>query len=415
MLLGVAFIGASYMQGAADRDLKRIRFISVLFVLLLPLIFFKYTNFFVSLIIAPFSSNVVSIVNYPLPLGLSFITFTLIAYVADVYKGHFPIENSLQRIGAYVLFFPHSIAGPILRPHEFIPQLKRKFRALDAKFAVGTAIFSVGLFKKVVFADQLSPVVDAVYSGPDGLTSLHYLLSIYGFSLQIYCDFSGYTDMAIGLAMILGIHFPNNFYKPYLSSSVAEFWHRWHITLSRWIRDYLYIPLGGNRFGLYKQIRNLFITMSIAGLWHGANITFVLWGVIHAFGISISYLSSKINFIRKITDWPSKWLLTLITFNFVTFAWIFFRARNIDTAFRIISGPFAAPIGDISLFLERNMFVILLLLFFAFIHRFDDHARVRFFIKKAPKPLVWISVGLLWVLTISIGTGSSGQFIYFDF
>src|SRR6185437_9531767 len=205
-----------------------------------------------------------------LPLGISFVTFTLTAYVVDVYRGRFRVERNLVKMRGYVLFFPHLIAGPILRPHELLPQLGHLRRALGARFTLGVALFAIGLVKKVIFADTISVLVDHVYHESGVVSGWEYLLAVHGFSMQIYCDFSGYTDMAIGLAYILRIRLPTNFRRPYISSSIVEFWRRWHITLSFWLRDYLYIPLGGNRQGRSRQMLNLLITMVLGGLWHGA-------------------------------------------------------------------------------------------------------------------------------------------------
>ena len=227
--------------------------IATIVTLFTPLVVVKYTYFTSNDILKPLLRRVaspdVSFLKFTLPLGISFVTFTLTAYVVDVYRRIFTVERSLVKMLGYVLFFPHLIAGPIHRPNELLPQLGQLRRAIDARFTLGAALFAIGLVKKVVFADTVAATVDQVYKQGAAVSGWDYLLAIIGFSMQIYCDFSGYTDMAIGLAYILRIRLPTNFRRPYASSSIIEFWRRWHITLSFWLRDYLYIPLGGNRQG----------------------------------------------------------------------------------------------------------------------------------------------------------------------
>ena len=257
--------------------------------LFVPLVFFKYTDFLYRDVVGPLFGIHDKILDLPLPLGVSFVTFTLTAYVVDIYRGTFQDRVSATTLTGYVLFFPHLIAGPILRPIELIPQLRRPRSALSAHFYAGLAIFTVGLVKKLVFADQIAAVVDAAYKA-DVLSAPQAWLAIYGFSMQIYCDFSGYTDMAIGLALVIGIRLPNNFLRPYGAFSLIDFWRRWHITLSFWLRDYLYIPLGGNRDGRLRTYVNMIITMTLGGLWHGASWTFVIWGVLHGVGVAFVHL-----------------------------------------------------------------------------------------------------------------------------
>lgn len=413
LLIGVTYAGALFIEAAIGAAQRRRRLIGVLAVTLAPLIFFKYTNFIASTLLAPISNLPTKLVEVPLPLGISFFTFTLIAYLVDFYRSQFPRVGA-RDLAAYTLFFPHSIAGPIFRPHEFIPQLPKLARAIDYRFTLGTLIFAAGLVKKLVFADQIALVVDPVYAGDEGLSAQDYLVAIYGFSLQIYCDFSGYTDMAIGLAMMLGVRFPQNFERPYASASISEFWRRWHITLSRWIRDYIYIPLGGSRHGHMATARNLFVTMGLAGLWHGANWTFVLWGIVHAAGIGWSRLADHVRFLGAIRKLP-KWLLILAAFHFVTLAWILFRARSLERAWRVLRGPFVAPWTDNLEFLSQNAFPFTLLAIFFATHWLDSHSRLRLIASRWPRPFVWSLIALAFVLAITISTGSSAEFIYFEF
>ncbi len=258
MALG-AFAGAAWIDAGKEQRVRRLRLATTLVIGFLPLAFIKYAFFLANDVLGLRGVIDTAQLRYPLPLGLSFITFTLSAYVIDVYRGKYPLEPSLKILLGYVLFFPHLIAGPILRPHELMPQLRHPSPAPGARFKLGIAIFTMGLVKKLIFADTIAQAVDKVYQ--HGGSSFEHLVALYGFSVQIYCDFSGYTDMAIGLAYLLRVRLPTNFLRPYSALSIVDFWRRWHITLSHWLRDYLYIPLGGNRGGKARQIRNILITI----------------------------------------------------------------------------------------------------------------------------------------------------------
>lgn len=416
LLIVIAFVGVRVMDAGPEHATRRRRLVVLLIVLLAPLVFFKYANFLYQSVVAPWSPAGAprTVVNVPLPLGISFITFSVIAYVVDVYRGTFPVERRLKQLVAYVVYFPHLIAGPILRPHELIAQLGAARRVTAGRVKLGATLFTVGLVKKLVVADQLSTVVERVYGNAAGLVAADYVLAIYAFSGQIYCDFSGYTDMAIGIAIVLGVRLPNNFDRPYLAASVSEFWRRWHITLSRWLRDYLYVSLGGNRTGFPKQMRNVMITMALGGLWHGANWTFVIWGVIHGAGIVLSHVARRVTHGGAGLTVPAV-VGTLVTFHFVTLAWVFFRAPDVGTAWRILSGPVAGPWSDLAAFASSNAFLLLLLGLFLAAHPVDRHARFRLFVRKMPSVVVWSVIVLLWVLAITVSAGSSAKFIYFDF
>ena len=249
LLASIAYFGVIWLMRAEPGPSRKLRLTLTIVLLFLPLFLFKYSNFLFIDVIGAFSGDQARLMDLALPLGLSFVTFTLTAYVVDIYKGRFPPDSSPLTVLAYVLFFPHLIAGPILRPAELIPQLSRPRRAKSLHLTAAISLFTVGLIKKLVVADQLAGMVDAAYEQTSLASAPEALLAIYGFSAQIYCDFSGYTDMAIALAMMLGIRLPTNFAQPYCATSIVSFWRRWHITLSFWLRDYLYIPLGGNRGG----------------------------------------------------------------------------------------------------------------------------------------------------------------------
>jgi alginate O-acetyltransferase complex protein AlgI len=302
--------------------------------------YFKYYDFFVSsgdnFLSTVGLSMPIGVRTVILPVGLSFYTFMAISYVVDTYRGDFaPV--SLARFAAYLSFFPHLVAGPIVRPGELLPQIEapRDPRSVDtsrAFYLIGT-----GLFKKVVIANFLaSSIVDDVFGAPGQHSSLEILVAVYAYAVQIYADFSGYTDMAIGLALLLGFEFPRNFDSPYTAVSIQDFWRRWHMTLSRWLRDYVYIPLGGNRRGGLATYRNLLLTMLIGGLWHGAGWTFVVWGGLHGLGLAAGRY-------RRGPDAPAPtglalWRARIVTFHLVCFAWIFFRADSFGTAKDVLVG-----------------------------------------------------------------------------
>ena len=410
LLILIAWAGCRAMLAASDPVRRKRALVVTVVALLVPLVFFKYTNFIHATLVGLVSPEAPrALLNVPLPLGISFISFTLLAYVSDLYTGRYRGTAGLSDLSVYTMFFPHSIAGPILRPGEFLPQVKRWGERRGVPLALGSLLFAIGLLKKLAFADQLAIHVDKVYSGA-ATGGFDYLLAIYGFSLQIYCDFSGYSDMAIGLALILGIRFPRNFNAPYTSASVVEFWRRWHITLSRWIRDYIYIPLGGNRGGAMRASRNILITMGLAGLWHGASWTFVAWGLVHAFAIMGSHARG-----RGAASALPGWLRTLVTFHFVTFAWILFRSRDMETAVRVATGPFVAPWGELLPAISANLFGVALLVVFLVAHRFDTHARLRLMVARLPTGVTWAVTSFALLLAVTVGTGSSSQFIYFEF
>jgi alginate O-acetyltransferase complex protein AlgI len=350
-----------------------------------------------------------SSLKFSLPLGISFITFTAIAYVVDVYRRRYLPEKQISIVLAYVMFFPHLIAGPILRPHELMPQLKQLRAALDARFLTGVGIFTLGLFKKLVIADQLAAIVEPVFAHGADPSAFEYILAIYGFSAQIYCDFSGYTDMAIGLAYILRIRLPTNFLRPYTATSIIDFWRRWHITLSHWLRDYLYISLGGNRSGPARRNINLLLTMAIGGFWHGANWTFLIWGLLH--GCALVFVHR----FRALGIRLPQWVAVVITFQFVTLTWVFFRAPDLTSALRVLEGPFVASWENLSSDVQANAFALALLALFLLTHRFDRHALVRFGLGRISWAVAMPFLAFLWTVALTLSQGSSAKFIYFDF
>jgi D-alanyl-lipoteichoic acid acyltransferase DltB (MBOAT superfamily) len=341
-----------------------------------------------------------------LPVGLSFFTFQAISYTVDVRRGNCERAATID-VALYLSFFPHLVAGPIVRAREFLPQLATPRRR--DMIAVGPAVtlICIGLVKKVVLADLLArQVVDPVFAVPEAYGTPDIMLASYAYAAQIYCDFSGYTDIAIGLALLMGFIFPQNFDSPYRSRSLQEFWRRWHMTLSRFLRDFLYVPLGGNRKGTWKTYRNLFLTMLLGGLWHGAAWGFVLWGAIHGGALVVERL------LRGKVRMPA-WLAWLITFHVVVLAWIPFRAPDLDLAGAFISRLFVWQ--DATLWSSGAVFAVVLVIGVQLLPE-KPLERVRVRVEKM-RP---VTLGVLLALVIatvgaSIPGGAVPTFIYFAF
>ncbi len=297
--------------------------------------YFKYANFFLSSVDNTIGTSWIA--DVVLPVGISFYTFMAISYVVDTYRGEL-VPASFARFAVFQAFFPHLVAGPIVRASELLPQLEspRDPRRVD----VSRAFFLIvsGLFLKVVIANHLaSHIVDEVFAAPNRHSSLEVLVGVYGYAVQIFADFCGYTNIAIGVALLLGFQFPQNFNSPYAAVSLQDFWRRWHMTLSRWLRDYLYIPLGGNRKGTLITYRNLMLTMVLGGLWHGAAWTFVIWGTIHGIGLALERALGW-----RPTSRAATWFGRILTFHIVCFAWIFFRADSLARAGTVLERLFTA-------------------------------------------------------------------------
>jgi D-alanyl-lipoteichoic acid acyltransferase DltB (MBOAT superfamily) len=276
-----------------------------------------------------------------LPVGISFFTFESMSYVIDVYRKDIEPHPSYLEYLTFVAFFPHLVAGPIVRPRDLLPQLSQPPRFEPTLASQALFLIAVGLVKKIVISDYLSiNLVDRVFDAPAQFSALECYAAVVAYAVQIYCDFSGYTDIAIGSAALLGIRFPKNFDSPYKATSIQDFWRRWHISLSTWLRDYLYIPLGGNRLGPRRTTINLMITMLLGGLWHGANWTFVAWGGLHGAALAVGRARERARKRRGIGPNPSPLLrvaATFVTFHFVCFAWVFFRSDSFAGASRMLA------------------------------------------------------------------------------
>ena len=306
---------------------------------LLVLGIFKYYGFFVSEINGTLDSVGLGLplplANIALPIGVSFYVFQAISYVVDVHRRVIPRPGPLIDLAVYLAFFPHVVAGPIVRAREILPQLASPRDPRDVRVGPAVMLIGVGLVKKVAIADFLArELVDPVFGVPQAYSAPDAILASYGFAAQIYCDFSGYTDIAIGLALLMGIVFPQNFDRPYAATSFRDFWRRWHMTLSRYLRDFLYIPLGGNRGGRLRTARNLMLTMLLGGLWHGAAWTFVIWGGIHGAALSIERA------LRGRVPALPRWLAWFVVFHVVVLAFVIFRSEDISLAWDLMGQYF---------------------------------------------------------------------------
>lgn len=325
------------------------------------LAFFKYSYYFVDLVngwfgtefkainlLAVFSNGIFNsgfdIYEIVLPVGISFYTFQTLSYTIDIWRKELEPARSLVDFGFFVSFFPQLVAGPIVRAADFLPQIYKPFKLTYEELGKAMFLIMNGLVKKMVISDYISiNYVDRVFDDPQLYSGFENLMAVYGYAIQIYCDFSGYSDMAIGLAVLLGFHLPPNFNSPYKSKSITEFWRRWHISLSTWLKDYLYISLGGNRKGKFRTYVNLLITMVLGGLWHGAATRFIIWGGLHGLALAVHKIwMDYVPFAKK--EFRGKDLIMgLITFHFVSFCWIYFRAVDMDhirTMLQQISGNF---------------------------------------------------------------------------
>lgn len=303
---------------------------------LLILAFFKYTNFFLDSFSSTFGIENMRSLNIILPVGISFYTFQSMSYTIDVYRKKIKPAKLLD-VALYISFFPQLVAGPIVKAQDFLPQLEQDRRVTLKGLEAGLQIFVMGMFKKIVLADRLSVFVDDVFAAPAAFSSLTVILAVISYALQIYFDFSGYSDMAIGCAKCMGYDLQRNFNLPYLSKNPSEFWKRWHISLSTWLQEYLYIPLGGNRKGKTRTYINLMLTMILGGLWHGASWTFVIWGALHGLALCVHKAVAKLRKGKKHLPAP---VLILINNIFVCLCWIFFRADSFGTALIVLKKIF---------------------------------------------------------------------------
>lgn len=386
---------------------------------------FKYYNFIndnLTVLLGSFGAkNHLPYLRILLPLGLSFHTFQAMSYTIEVYRGHQKAERHLGIYALYVMFYPQLVAGPIERPQNMLHQFYRKVYFNYDRIVSGLRFMLWGLFKKVVIADRLAIYVDVIYNNPTHHSCLSSIVATIFFSFQIYCDFSGYSDIAIGTARVLGIDLMENFHRPYLARSIREFWSRWHISLSTWFRDYLYIPLGGSRVKVNKHIRNLLIVFMVSGLWHGANWTFIIWGALHSIYQVVELIFNKY-IVKKDSKQPAKKGIAalpniIFTFVLISIAWVFFRANNVKDGFTILHNIFTLKPGPLFVgFAAGFAYSILLILFLVVSEINQEYFQNRFSLIYSHFSMVrYTAYAVLIIAMLAIGVLNGGQFIYFQF
>lgn len=398
------------------------------------LAFFKYFNFLDGNVAAlarligwNYGDHALSIV---LPIGLSFHTFQSMSYTIEVYRGNVPAERSLLRFATYVMFYPQLVAGPIERPQNLLPQFRERHAFERARVSDGLKLMAVGLFKKIVIADRVALLVNAVYATPEEFAGPQLFIATVFFAIQIYCDFSGYTDIARGAARVMGFELMLNFNRPYLATSIADFWRRWHISLSTWFRDYVYYPLGGNRRGLARTCLNVALVFLISGLWHGANWTFVIWGALHA-AFMVVYILTERARSRLAAALPAAGgalldgLGWLMTFGLVSLAWVFFRAASVADALmilrRIVTDVLPRPGVDLHPGLDPVQFTIALVLIGALfaVEAVSQRRPLGVTLAGLPRMQRWsayYAFALVFILLVLWSPERNAQpFIYFQF
>jgi len=425
----VDYIAGLQIYKSKTKSRKKIFLISSLFINLGLLFMFKYFNFFTDSLRELLSTFAIQLhpttLKVLLPVGISFYTFQTIGYTIDVYRGKIKPERHLGIFACYVSFFPQLVAGPIERAKNLLPQFYKKHKFSFDVFISGLKLMLLGFFKKLVIADRLALFVDKVFSSAHLYTtdiSSTFFLATILFGIQIYCDFSGYSDIAIGAARIMGFKLMQNFRRPYYAKSVSEFWRRWHISLSTWFRDYIYIPLGGNKVSKSRTYYNIFIVFLITGLWHGANWTFVVWGLLHGFYIILSKITTKLR--KNIADFINltkhtrihSFIKIIFTFFLVNITWIFFRANSLTDAIFMIKGIFSLNWSIDSILRLNNISIIFTsLVVLAYVHLIQEYIGVKKYLERNPNWVRWIIYIFFVVFTLLFGVFGEKQFIYFQF
>ena len=383
--------------------------------------YFKYTNFFAGMWAQMVGSNFQPWDIF-LPVGISFFTFQSMSYVIDVYRRDLKPLPSLLDYAFYVSFFPQLVAGPIVRARDFAPQIRQPLTITSEMFARGVWFIIIGLFKKAVISDYISiNFVDRIFDNPSLYSGVENLLGVYGYTLQLYCDFSGYSDMAIGIALLLGFRFPMNFNAPYKACSITDFWRRWHISLSTWIRDYIYISMGGNRKGRVRQYVNLIITMLLGGLWHGASLNFVAWGGMHGLALAAHKWSRDHLFHHDRHYQSHGWRRVggvLLTFHFVAFCLIFFRHQHFADAWLMITTIFSNFHPELFVQVIVGYWFVFTLIAFGYVtHFFPDawQERCILILRKGSFVLGALLLALVIYFVIQIKSSEIQPFIYFQF
>lgn len=429
------YIG-NWIHRSEHKSTRRFGVFLSVFINLFLLSYFKYTYLFVDTInsllgtdievvnhLALWSNNLtgthfdVSVIL--LPVGISFYTFQIMSYTIDLYRGKVNPVKNIMDFGFYVSFFPQLVAGPIVRASEFIPQIYKRYSLSMEEFGYATFIIMKGLFKKIFIGDYLAVnFIDRIFANPGGFSGFENLMGLYGYSLQVYVDFSGYTDIAIGVALLLGFRLPRNFNSPYKATSVGNFWKRWHISLSSWLKDYLYIPLGGNRKGEFMTDVNLMLTMLLGGLWHGASWQFLIWGGINGVGLVIYKMWRKVSPYEHSKHWAVHLWKIFITFQFITFTRIWFRSDSMEHANQLmhqIAKDFNWGIVPDVLWSYRLVFAVMALGYFT---HWVPNSWKLWLLNSYIKTPMWAKVIIAVVVVFVIYQSWSADlqpFIYFQF
>ncbi len=425
----VDYFAGIFMASTKSRKKRKLLLLASLFTNLGLLFSFKYFNFFGDSLSFLFDKlNIfydVPAFNVLLPVGISFYTFQTLSYTIDIYRGKKEPEKHFGIFALYVSFFPQLVAGPIERSTSLLPQFHKDHTFDYNRIRDGIVLMIFGFFKKVVIADRLAEYVNLVYNNVTDFNGLQNVIATFFFSFQIYCDFSGYSDIAIGAALILGYRLMTNFNRPYLSRNIREFWQRWHISLSTWFRDYLYIPLGGNRVVKWRWYYNLFITFVISGLWHGANWTFIIWGALHGFylifAIWTKNIRNKVNGVLRLDRLKTihAMLEISITFLLAVFAWIFFRANSLNDAVVIIKNLFTSDFfkGNLNLFkFKADFYLSFILIGFLLVYEiFEERYEITHKITRGWSIIRWVLLTLVLLSIFILGKWEEADFLYFQF
>ncbi len=378
--------------------------------------FFKYYDFFLNsfaeILFALGLERDLPFMEIILPVGISFFTFQAISYLVDIYRGQIEAEPSYLDVLLYISFFPQLVAGPIVRAAHFLPQLHKAPEPKNILMSMGLLLILFGMFKKVIIANYLATeMVDQVFFDPSQFGTFDLILAVYGYAIQIYCDFSAYSDIAIGSAALLGYRFQRNFDQPYRATSLQDFWRRWHISLSSWLRDYLYIPLGGSAKGAWKTKRNLILTMLLGGLWHGAAWTFLLWGLAH--GLWLAFERSFRALFALKPSWMTAIFGWFITWHFVVSAWVLFRSESLDHCWRFIENLSAVDIPS-RFFTPLLLLLLIIGLMTQFLPR-TSFTWIESRFSRFPAVLQGTLFGLGLVIIDALGPEGIAPFIYFQF
>jgi alginate O-acetyltransferase complex protein AlgI len=433
----IDYFAGIFLEKASGRR-KKYYLVASLIANIGVLVIFKYFNFVNFNLTAITNSlgyqNPIPYLSILLPIGLSFHTFQAMSYTIEVYRGNQKAERNFGVYSLYVMFYPQLVAGPIERPQNLLPQFYEKHYFDYQRVTDGLKLMAWGLFKKVVIADRLATVVDHVYNNPTQHSGISLIIATVFFTFQIFCDFSGYSDMAIGVAKVMGFKLMKNFDRPYHSKSIHEFWGRWHISLSTWFKDYLYISIGGNRVSVPRWYLNLFIVFLVSGLWHGANWTFIIWGALHGFYSVFALMTkdtrSKIGNYIGLTKRPrlNSFIQTIITFTLVAFAWIFFRANSVSNALYIVRNSITGLYLDITNLLhhqpvdldlglsKRKLLIgIVALVVMEIVHVIQNKYNILEWIRSKPTILRWSIYYTVVLVILLFGVYEDRQFIYFQF